>query len=165
MVVQDGLIGFNPGDAGEVLFSVPLAGPGELDHNSVIKITFAFDPDDATDGIDHDPTVGITDGTNANRFYVRDSSTLSRDPPCEAIDATNHDNQISESNVAGQVTLTFVPYHRYGTCYTAQDGGFTDVGKFDLQLDLSEEIYLVVNRNNAGEVYRYYYFFIEIFTS
>ena len=56
----------------------------------------------------------------------------------------------------------FQPFHKYGACYTAQDGGYVNVGRFNDQLDASKGVSLLVNRNNAPETYRYYYFFVEI---
>ena len=56
----------------------------------------------------------------------------------------------------------FQPFHKYGTCYTAQDGGYVNVGRFNEELDTSKGVSLLVNRDDdAGETYRYYYFLIE----
>ena len=56
----------------------------------------------------------------------------------------------------------FQPFHKYGACYTAQDGGYVNVGRFDEQLDTSKGVSLLVERDNAAETYRYYYFLAEI---
>ena len=128
--------------------------------NTVIKITFAFDPDLAAAGTDHDIRIGITDGSYYNQFYVYDRSSSTT--TCVPYSATQTSNRVSESNIPGQVTLMFQPFHKYGACYTAQDGGYVNIGTFSSQLDTSKGISLLVNRNNAGETYYYYYFLIEI---
>ena len=55
----------------------------------------------------------------------------------------------------------FQPFHKYGACYTAQDGGYVNVGRFNEQLDASKGVSLLVERGDATETYRYYYFLIE----
>ena len=55
----------------------------------------------------------------------------------------------------------FQPFHKYGACYTAQDGGYVNVGRFNDQLDTSKGVSLLVERDHAPETYRYYYFLIE----
>ena len=91
-----------------------------------------------------------------------DTGNLNGLAPCRPINGAHEDNRVTERNVPGQVTLMFQPFHKYGACYTAQDGGYVNVGRFNDQLDASKGVSLLVNRNNAAEVYRYYYFFVEI---
>ena len=62
----------------------------------------------------------------------------------------------------GLVTFLFDPFHRYGACSTGNDGGYTNVGTFNAQLDLSKGISFILRRDNAAEQYRFYYFLIEI---
>ena len=158
--IYDNYIHFSSGTTNEKLLEVPLTGPGETDcnMNTVIKITFAFDPDLATAGTDHDIRIGITDGSYYNQFGLYDRYTI----PCVPISATQTNNGVAETNAPGQVTLMFQPFHKYGACYTAQDGGYVNIGTFTSQLDTSKGISLLVNRKSSGETYYYYYFLIEI---
>ena len=164
-------IHFNPGESlNERLIEVPLVPAGEFDSHTSIRITVGFDSSGPnTPGRDHDPRFGITDGTNINEIATFDIDNYKNTvkypslPPCQLQDATSPNNLVSASTPApGVVTFLFTPFHRYGACYTAQEGGYTNVGLFNAQLDLSKGINFIVRRNDGHEQYDFYYFLIEL---
>lgn len=157
-------IHFNSGSLNEKLIEVPLVPAGEFDSHTSIRITVGFDPSGPnTPGRDHDPQFGITDGTNINIVQIPDVNNYSNFPPCHPLSATSPNNLVSASTPApGVVTFLFTPFHRYGACYTAQEGGYTNVGLFNAQLDLSKGINFIVRRSDGPEQYDFYYFIIEL---
>ena len=146
-----------------MLLRVPLAEPGELNPHAIIKVTVAFDPDAATSGIDHDPRIGITDGSYYNQFIILDSSSVTSSSPCVPNGYSSFENnRITELKVAGQATMTFDPFHRFGSCYTAQDGGYVNTAKFTYQMDITKGLDLVIHRGTYSETYNFYYVLVEI---
>ena len=122
-----------------------------------------FDNDLVTS--DNDIIVGITDGSISNQFYISDPSTNSVCGPSSNAGGTHEGNTASEGSLyyPGQVTLLLQPFFKYGACYTAHDGGFVNVARFNSELDPTKGLSLVVQRDNeAVEQYRIYYFIVEI---
>ena len=113
--------------------------------------------------MDSDPTIGISDGTTVNEFYVVDATNYANFPPCRHVNGVHEDTRIPTNTPPySEVTLTLQPYRRYGTCRTAQNGGYVNAGTFNAQLDITKGLSLVVRRNDAAEVYDFYYFQVEI---
>ena len=130
-------------------------------YTSSIRVTVAFD--NPTSGVDHDPRISLTDGTNKNQFRIRDTNSYSTEPPCELWGATNQESTtiISDSRVPHQVTFLFSPSTKFGACYTAHDGGYVTAGVFDDQLVLSDGLSLQINRDVAAQTYTFLYFLVE----
>ena len=140
---------------------MPLAGPGELDPQSTIRVTVGLKPH--SQPVDSDNYIAITDGTNSNYFIIVDSLNYPNFRACFHIDGS-YENDIVPSGTrqASQYVLLFEPFHRYGACSSAQLGGYVNPGHFNSQLDVSKGISLVVKRDAAAETYNYYYFMVEI---
>ena len=151
-------IQFGPGTLGEELIRVPIAQPGEVHPNTVIRITVGMNPPAA----DNDPAVGISDGTNRNQFYLVEqaSSSTTSVNPCDVVNGIQNGRTGPAGDpIAGSYTLLFEPFHRFGSCTT--NNGFSTDGKFNAQIDTSEGLSLVVNRDNAEESYVFHYFLVE----
>ena len=116
--------------------------------------------------MDSDPHIGLSDGTTVNEFILVDANNYGDFSPCSPfpLNATHEKTQVPTSTPPySEVTLTFQPYRSYGTCRTAQNGGYTNAGTFDAQLDITKGLSLVASRDDeAGEVYDFYYFQVEI---
>ena len=157
--INDLTIQFSSGTQGEELLRVPIAAPGELPPQSLIRITVGTNPPAA----DNDPEVGITDGVNNNQFYlVEEGRSLSGNNynPCRIKDGSQNANSGPlNSPAAGGHTLLFDPAHQFGSCMT--NNGFAANGKFNNRVDASKGLSLVVHRNHAGEQYVFHYFLIE----
>ena len=151
-------IQFSAGTAGEELFRVPIAKPGELHPNAVIRITVGMNPPAA----DNDPAVGISDGIARNQFFLVEqaSSSTSSVNPCDVSNGIQNGRSAPAGDpVAGGYTLIFEPFHRFGSC--TSNNGFATDGKFNSQIDLTKELNLVVNRDNSAENYVFHYFLVE----
>ena len=153
---------FGSGIKDEKLLEVPLVGARELDVHATLRVTVAIQPPTPTH-FDRDPIIGLSDGMNVNRFVLYDQSNYAAVTPCSLVNAVE-DNVLVPSHcpVPYQYTLAFMPFYRYGACYTAQNGGYVNTGKFNQQLDVTRPISLVVHRHNAGEEYAFTYIMVEI---
>ena len=139
---------------------MPLAGPGELDPQSTIRVTVGFKPHGPS--VDSENNIGITDGTNSNRFLIHDKLNY-RHTACYHIDGSHENVPVpSGTPQASQYVLLFEPFHRYGACSSAQLGGYANPGRFNSQVDVSKGISLVIKRIQAAETSNYYYFIVEI---
>ena len=139
---------------------MPLAGSGELDPQSTIRVTVSLKPHSPP--VDSDNDIGITDGTNSNRFFIHDIHNYPH-TACYLFEGTHENVQIPVGPPqASQYVFLFEPFHRYGACSSAQLGGYVNPGHFNSQVDVSKGISLVIKRDEAAETYNYYYFMVEI---
>ena len=139
--------------------TVPLAGPGDLTIDTAIRVTIGLKPKNT----DSDPAFGFTDGTEVNEIILHDKLNYRNCPPCYLSNGVQQ-NTLVPANTPPftEVTLTFQPYRKYGTCHTAQNGGYVNVGTFNAQLDITKGLSLVARRHHATETYDFYYFHVEI---
>ena len=160
--IEERAISFGTGTALEKLLEVPL---GFIEPHATIRITVGLDDTSpSAPAVDHDPLIGISDGTNINEFWIRDVNNYASAAPCIPVSATHDDKRVTESaHASAQATLIFKPLRRYGACSLPLDGGYMNTGIFSAQLDLSRGISLTLRRNDSGEQYRIYYFLVEIF--
>ena len=140
------------------LLQVPIAAAGELDAHASIRVTVGLTPLSG----DSDPVIGISDGSNENKFFVVDSGNYRTYPPCYVIDGSHENNRVTTRRVSSQFTFLFSPFYKYGACSSAQDGGYLNVGTFNKQVDPTNGINLVIYRNHAPENYKFRYFLVEI---
>ena len=160
--INSRVIHVGAGTANARFLTVPLAGPSELTMDTVIRITVGLKPK----RVDSDPYIGISDGTTVNEFQIVDTGNYGSFSPCRLINGVHENTRVPTSTPPySEVTLTFMPYRRYGTCRTAQNGGYVNAGTFNAQLDITKGLSLVVKREHAGEVYDFYYFQVEIMTN
>ena len=160
--INSRVIHVGAGTANARFLTVPLTGSSELTMDSVIRVTVGLKPK----RVDSDPLIGLSDGTTVNEFIIHDATNYASLSPCYIVNGVQEDVRIPRSTPPySEVTLTFQPYRRYGTCRTAQNGGYVNAGTFNAQLDITKGLSLVIRRNNAAEVYDFYYFQVEIMTN
>ncbi len=162
IILEERAIRFGVGTSNEILFEVPL---GFIDPHATIRVTVGLDdtaPSAPT--IDHDPTIGITDGSSANEFFIRDTGDYPSATPCTPVSASSQDdNRVTErTHASGQATLIFRPIHKFGSCFLPIDGGYINTGTFIAQLDPNRALSLRVRRNHPAEQYRFHYFLVEV---
>ena len=143
---------------GEKLLQVPIAAAGELDAHASIRVTVGLTPISG----DSDPRIGISDGSNENKFFVMDSGNYRSYPPCYVFDGSYENKLVTTRRVSSQFTFLFSPFYKYGACSSPQDGGYLNVGTFNKQVDPTNGLNLVVYRHHAPENYRLHYFLVEI---
>ncbi len=162
IIVEERAIRFGTGTANEILFEVPL---GFIDPHATIRVTVGLDDTrPSTPGADHDPVIGLTDGSSANEFRIHDINSYPTVPPCTPVAATSQDdNRVTErTHVSAQVTLIFRPIRKFGSCFLPMDGGYINTATFSAQLDSSRALSLRVRRSDPSEQYRFHYFLVEV---
>lgn len=155
---------FGPGKKdNEVLLQVPILLPGHGGPLTAIKVTAMIQNLDPSLGVDHDPKFGISDGNVANYFWVSDTDSYDRYPPCDAANAKNTVNgpSIFADRYPSTVTFYFIPYTRYGMC-SVEHVAFVNVALFEKELDLSKKMFFEVKRHQAYETYGFYMLKIEV---
>ena len=83
----------------------------------------------------------------------------------DQLDGSHENNHVTTCRVSPQYTFLFSPFHKYGACSSAQDGGYMFVGIFNKQVDPTNGLNLVVYRqhaHDARENYQFRVFLIEI---
>ena len=159
--IQDRVIHFGTGTADEKLLEVPL---GQIDPHATIVITFGLDNSRPNTPSDHDPYIGISDSTNTNQIAISDTGNYASDSPCGLVHGTEDGTLVSSgTKVPATFKFTFTPFYKYGSCETAQEGGYINTGRFNAQIDMTKPLYLCVNRENPLEQYNFHYFMVEIY--
>ena len=139
----------------EKILEVPL---GSIETHASIRLTVGLDSTAANVPTDHDLTFAISDGTNENQITTVDPGSYIDTSPCRLLAGTHTNNLVSRNvQYPAQFTMIFRPFFKYGACYTAQNGGYVNVGKFAAQIDTTKPLSLVVRRDNdPGEQYKIY---------
>ena len=154
--ITDKTIQFGAGSHQEELLRVPIAAPGELTPDAMIRITVGINP---PSGADNDPGVGISDGVNRNQFWLVEHGGGSGNP-CELYQGSLNGRTAPLGNpVAGTYVLLFDPLHRFGSC--SSNNGFASDGKFNNRVDASKSLSMVLYRDTGSEQYTFHYFLIE----
>ena len=76
-----------------------------------------------------------------------------------------HDNNLVPpgTKVPPTITLWFVPFFKYATRETGQNGGYLNTGTFKTKLDTDKQLFLRVFRHNGSEEVHLRYIKIEDF--
>ena len=139
----------------QMLLRVPITAPLEpLPSQSLIRITVSLDPSDVGD---NDPTIGITDGSKRNEFYLIFSIVGLE--LCTLIDGTREENRNTNVTIPGGYTLLFDLTHQFGSCMT--NNGIATSGRFNTQINTSKRLSLVVSRIASDQDLIFNYFLIE----
>ena len=150
----------------EKILEVPI---GHIDAHASIIITVGLNNTQPnTPGVDSDLVVGVSDGTNSNSWGLLDINNYSNLPPCYIWpgEGTFDDTRVSSTTrVSAIAKFIYSPFHKYGSCETAQEGGYINTGRFNAQLDVTKPLLLQVRRDGAGEQYSLFYLFVEIVTN
>ena len=150
------------GRSADTRLQVPIVPAGRFSTNAsvTVKITAALDGS-MLNQRDRDPQISITDGRVMNEYIILDINNYPT-APCRARSASGSQKTLQTGPVPDQFTFLFKPAERFGSCSTAQNGGFVNVATFNSQLDLSLGISLRLRMNEPNEDIRYYYFLAEI---
>ena len=137
---------------------------GQIDPHASVIITVGLNTTEPNSR-DSDLNVGVSDGTNSNVWTIIDRNNYPSNPPCAIWFGTGlHDDaRVSSTTLTPTTTkLTFTPFYKYGSCETAQEGGYINTARFTTQLDVTKPLFLQVRRNHRGERYSIFYFLVEI---
>ena len=104
-----------------------------------------------TPGIDSDYRIGISDGTNNNLQFLVDIDDYGGSSPCYTVNGSHDERRVSlGTEVPATFKLLFVPFYKYGSCETVQEGGYINTGTFAAQIDTSKPLFLRMFRSDAS---------------
>ena len=157
---------FNAGSlANAVILKVPIMPPDILEDSSLatLKIVASLD-DDIGKNEDSDPRFGVSDGVSFVGFETVDKATYARGiAPCFGIEGGSGDRLTGkrktkedsptpkDSFYDGQFVITLKLNERWGSCYTAHDGGFVKTADYNKRMLLSKGLTLEVYRDQETE--------------
>ena len=155
---------FNAGPTDNAaLLKVLMIPVGVLKHAAplTVKIVVSHDVSIGTTH-DSDPAYGVSDGINFVGFVMDDKSNYVNTAPCyryEGISGTTltgiqYSGKLpkpSDSLYPGRFLVTLKLDERWGSCYTAHDGGFTKTAVYNNRLMASKGITLEVYKHSRGE--------------
>ena len=156
---------FNAGaQASAALLKVPMIPAGVLNVATplTVEITVAHDIAIGGQPIDSDIRYGVSDGTRFIGFETCDKGNYDSNAPCYGteglsgitLSSIRHDPVIpkpSDSFYPGQFVFTLKLDERWGSCYTAHDGGFVKTAGYNNRLMLTKGLTLEVYKSNKGE--------------
>ena len=147
-----------------VLLKVPLVAAGVLQDSTLltVQITVAHD---VTIGntFDSDIRYGISDGSRFVGFEVCDKGDYADNAPCYGVEGVpgvslssirhiDHKSfKTSDSHYPGLFDFTLHLNERWGSCYTANDGGYTKTTQYNNRLKFSKGLSLEVYKSDSGE--------------
>ena len=160
-----GQITFNAGSIRDVaLFKVPIIPAGVLGLSTplTVEITVANDVSIGK-SIDSDVRYGVSDGAKFVGFQAPDKANYLSSSPCHGVEGTsgttltgirlisNSSPRPTDSFYPGQFVFTLKVDERWGSCYTAHDGGFVKTAGYSSQLMLNKGLTLEVYKEGAGD--------------
>jgi len=156
---------FNSGSVNRAaLLKVPMIPAGVLQYSAplTVKIVVSHDVSIGTTQ-DSDISYGVSDGIAVVGITTRDKFTYTSSSPCHGFESTsgttlsqhgwiNYSSpKVSDSFYPGQFVITLKLDERWGSCYTAHDGGFVKTTSYTKRLMLNKGLTLEVYKQNAGE--------------
>jgi len=156
---------FNSGSVNRAaLLKVPMIPAGVLRYFAplTVKIVVSHDVSIGTT-LDSDISYGVSDGIAVFGITTRDKATYTSTPPCHGFEGTSGSSlsehgwinfsspKVSDAFYPGQFVITLKLNERWGSCYSAHDGGFLKTTTFTKRLMLNKGLTLEVYKHNAGE--------------
>ena len=157
---------FNAGSmANAVILKVPIMPPDILEDSSLatLKIVASLDEDIGNNN-DSDPRFGVSDGVSFVGFETVDKATYARGlAPCYGIEGTSGNTlggiqgtssasqRPKDTFYDGQFVITLKLNERWGSCYTAHDGGFVKTADYNKRMLLSKGLTLEVYSDHETE--------------
>ena len=155
---------FNAGSVtNAALLKVPMIPAGFLKPNTPLTVEIIA-AHDINIGKVHDSDIryGISDGTNFIGFETCDKGNYGSNAPCYKIEGSSGTQlssrmygpvtpKPSDSFYPGQFVFTLKLDERWGSCYTAHDGGFLKTVGYNKRLMLNKGLILEAYKENKGE--------------
>ena len=120
--------------------------------------------------IDHDPILGISDGTSFIGFIAYDVLNYPSYSPCSVFEGdidgkilkNVHDGGGPKFSSKFYSTERIRPAEKLGTCHTYHDAGYANTAVYQRSLDPSKGLYFDVYHHNASEKYRIKYIEVDV---
>ena len=145
------------------LLKVPMIPAGFLKPNTPLTVEIIA-AHDVNIGKKHDSDIryGISDGTDFIGFETCDKGNYGYWAPCSKIEGSSGTQlstrkhgprtpKISDSFYPGQFVFTLKLDERWGSCYTAHDGGFVMTAAYRKRLMLNKGLILEAYKSDKGE--------------
>ena len=158
------------GDFNQRVIQVQLVSPNILTSTDSVTVTVivAVDVSYASSN-DHDPYIGISDGISFIGVHTGDRAPI----PCHIVEGESSTTILTNANFINGPTVTSrhysseikiqpKPAEQWGSCHTEHDGGYTNVGNYQHNLDPSRGLHLEIYRNHANEKYRIKYIVVDV---
>ena len=168
---------FNAGSVNyAALLKVPMIPAGVLQYSAplTVKIVVSNDVSIGTSQ-DSDISYGVSDGKSVVGITTRNKDTYDSDAPCHGFESTSGTSlsedgwistsspKVSDSFYPGQFGITLKLDERWGSCYTAHDGGFVKTTTFTKRLMLDKGLTLEVYKQSSSERVGIKYIEVTIF--
>ena len=158
---------FNAGSVDfAALLKVPIIPAGMLQYSSPLTIKVVVSHD-VSIGTNHDSDIfyGVSDGVSFVGFTMVDKNNYVHQnaAPCFGYEGTSGTTQTgrrpisptsprpSDTHYPGQFAMTLKLDERWGSCYTAHDGGFAKTAVYNKRLMLNKGLTLEVYKHSKGE--------------
>ena len=156
---------FNAGSVeNAALLKVPMISAGVVKDSTPLTVEIKVAHDVSIgQGTDSDIRYGVSDGTRFIGFFTVDKLNYG-DPsaPCYGMEGVSGATitgrryepatpKPSDSFYPGQFVITLKLDERWGSCYTAHDGGFVRTAGYNNRLMFSKGLTLEVYKSNKGE--------------
>ncbi|KAL9962375.1 hypothetical protein ACROYT_G031471 [Oculina patagonica] len=157
---------FNAGSVSNAaLLKVSMIPAGVLKDSTplTVDITVAHDVSiGGTSGVDSDIRYGVSDGTRFIGFETCDKGNYVSNAPCYGFEGVSGSTITSrqyysvtpkptDSFYPGQYVFTLKLDERWGSCYTAHDGGYAKIVGYNNRLMFSKGLTLEVYKSDKGE--------------
>ena len=159
-------LAFNAGSLdGAALLKVPIIPANILEDSSLVtlKIVASLD-DNIGKNEDSDPRFGVSDGVSFVGFETVDKRTYPHGyAPCFGVEGDSGSSLTERREISksfpkpndsfyhGQFVITIKLNERWGSCYTAHDGGFEKTAVYEKRLLVSKGLTLEVYRDDKEE--------------
>ena len=158
------LLTFNAGSVAQaVLLKVPMIPAGAVRSSTplTLEITVANDVS-IGQRVDSDIRYGVSDGTRFIGFQTQDKRQYYTQAPCFGVDGVPGSTLTSVQYIStapkpgislypGQFVFTLKLDERWGSCYTAHDGGFVRTAGYNNRLMLSKGLTFEVYKEDAKD--------------
>ena len=150
------------------LFKVPMIPVNVLQNSTplTVKIVISTNVTIRSAGSDSDVIYGVSDGRSFVGFVALDNYNYKkRYLPCSGLEGVSSSSRLkgykrvssrlprpSDSFYPGQFVGTLNLNERWGSCYTAHDGGFAKTAVYSKRLTLSKGLTFEVYKDNKNEV-------------
>ncbi|XP_022808163.1 uncharacterized protein LOC111345150 [Stylophora pistillata] len=148
--------------ANPALLKVPMIPAGVLKDSIPLTVEITVAHDISLRSTDSDIRYGVSDGIRMIGFETCDIGNYINSSPCYGIEGASGPTlksirlelttpKPSESFYPGQFIITLKLDERWGSCYTAHDGGFVRTAGYNNRLMLSKGLTLEVYKSNKDE--------------
>ena len=146
------------------LLKVPMIPADVLQYSAPLTVKIVASHDVSIGSTwDNDVSYGVSDGTSVFGITTRNKADYSSSSPCHGFEGASGTSlsgsgwfdssspKVSDSFYPGQFVITLKLDERWGSCYTAHDGGFVKTTTFTKRLMLDKGLTLELYKQGPSE--------------